>query len=95
MDTKKIDLTSKIKKAAALKYEPEKDTAPRVIAAAEGKIAHKLLEMAKEHNIPICRNPVLADVLVRLDVGQEIPPELYKAAAEILAFIYSLEKENQ
>lgn len=94
MEYKNIDLAGKIKKAAALKYEAGQDAAPRVMAAAEGKIAQKMLEIAQEHNIPIYRDPVLADALVRLDVGQEIPPELYKAAAEILAFIYSLEAED-
>lgn len=89
-----IDLAGEIKKAAALKYEAGKDAAPKVMAAGGGKIAQKMLEIAQEHNIPVYRDPVLADALVRLDVGQEIPPELYKAAAEILAFIYSLKAED-
>ncbi|MDK2879175.1 MAG: flagellar biosynthesis protein [Thermoanaerobacteraceae bacterium] len=88
------DILKKIKKAAALKYDAEKDAAPRVTALGEGESAQKMLELAREHNIPIYKDPALAEALVKLDIGQEIPPELYRAAAEILAFIYSLEEQD-
>lgn len=94
MNYRDNDLAEKIKKAAALKYDAAKDAAPRLTAAAQGKIAKKILELAQEHNIPIYRDPALADALVRLDIGQEIPPELYRAAAEILAFIYGLDRQD-
>lgn len=88
------DILKKIKKAAALKYVAGKDAAPRVTALGEGEFAQKMLELAREHNIPIYKDPALAEALVKLDIGQEIPPELYRAAAEILAFIYSLEGQD-
>lgn len=89
------NLAEKIKKAAALKYDAGKDEAPRVVAAGQGELAQRILDLAQEHNIPIYRDPALAKALVKLDVGQEIPPELYRAAAEILAFIYSLDEETR
>ncbi|AYO31313.1 flagellar biosynthesis [Biomaibacter acetigenes] len=63
-------------------------------ALGEGESAQKMLELAREHNIPIYKDPAMAEALVKLDIGQEIPPELYRAAAEILAFIYSLERQD-
>ncbi|HHW01469.1 MAG TPA: flagellar biosynthesis [Thermoanaerobacterales bacterium] len=94
MNGKNQDLSAQIKKAAALKYDAAIDSAPRVTAAAEGKLAQKLLEIALENNIPIYRDPALAEALVKLDISREIPPELYRAAAEILAFIYSLDRKD-
>lgn len=74
--------------AAALEYEAERDTAPRVIARGRAAIAEKIIAKAREHNIPIRSDPGLAQILVRLEIDQEIPLELYRAVAEILAFIY-------
>lgn len=80
-----------IKKAAALKYDIDKDEAPTVIASGKGEIAQKIIETAEKYNIPIKENQDIIDVLVRLNIGEEIPPELYQAVAEILSFIYRLE----
>ncbi len=79
---------NKKKKAVALKYEREKDNAPKVVAKGQGKIAERIIQKAKEHNIPIEENPELVEVLSKLDLYEEIPPKLYKAVAEILVFIY-------
>ncbi len=79
---------NKKKKAVALKYERGKDNAPKVIAKGQGKIAEKIIQKAKEYGIPIEENPELVEVLSKLDLYEEIPPELYKAVAEILVFIY-------
>ncbi len=76
-------------KAAALKYDRELNNAPIVIAKGEGFIAEKLVELAKKHNVPIIKDRELAKFLVKLDVGSEIPEELYKAIAKVLAFVYS------
>ena len=76
--------------AAAVEYDDRRDTAPRVTAKGRGSIAEKIIKLAMEHNIPIRKDPALVEILSRLDIDQEIPPELYKAIAEILAFVYSV-----
>lgn len=78
-------------KAAALKYDLDKDEAPRIIASGQGVIAEKIIEAARDHDIPVEENQDIIDILVQLNVGEEIPPELYQAVAEILSFIYRLE----
>jgi flagellar biosynthesis protein len=77
-------------KAVALKYEVEKDSAPRVVAKGRDFIAEKIIETAKAHNVPLYEDKNLVQVLEALDLETEIPPELYRAVAEVLAFIYRL-----
>ncbi|MCD6363226.1 MAG: FlhB-like flagellar biosynthesis protein [Synergistetes bacterium] len=84
---------SDLRKAAALKYDEREDRAPRVIASGKGKIAEKIIEIAREYDIPIYEDPDLVELLLKVDIGDEIPPELYKAVAEVLAFIYRLREE--
>ncbi len=86
----KKEKTQKTKKAVAIKYEIEKDEAPRVIAKGQNLIAEKMEEIANKYNIHIERNPELADQLYRLSVNQEIPEELYEAVAKILVYVYNL-----
>ena len=81
-----------VKKAVALKYEPGKDAAPRVTAKGRGVIAERIVELAKKHGIHVEEDPELADVLYRLDINEEIPQHLYRAVAEILAFVYKKKK---
>lgn len=81
--------TDKNKKAAALKYDSSADNAPKILASGKGFIAEKILEIAKEENIAVYKDPVLVEALVKLEIGQEIPAELYRAVAEVIAFIYS------
>ena len=80
------------RKAAAIRYEQGVDSAPRLIAKGKGAVADRILEIARRHGIPIRQDRDLVQVLASLDLYQEIPPELYKAVAEILAFIYSLNR---
>jgi flagellar biosynthesis protein len=75
--------------AAALKYDTRKDASPKVIAKGQGIIADKIIELAKKNNVPIKSDPVLVQMLSKLDIDEQIPVELYKAVAEILAFVYS------
>jgi flagellar biosynthesis protein len=77
-------------KAVALKYEKEKDAAPRVVAKGRGSVAEKIIETARVHNVPLHEDKNLVEVLEALDLETEIPPELYRAVAEVLAFIYRL-----
>jgi flagellar biosynthesis protein len=80
--------------AAAIKYDSERDSAPKVTASGRGTIAEKIIEIAEENGIPLKNDPDLIQVLSKLKVGTEIPVELYRAVAEILAFVYSI-NENQ
>ncbi len=84
----------KTEKAAALKYRHGKDSAPKLVAKGKGKVAEKIIEIAKAHGIPVQEDKELVEFLSMLDLYQEIPPELYKAVAEILAFVYSLKKKG-
>jgi len=77
-------------KAVALKYDQKKDKAPRVIAKGRGNIAEKIIAVAREHNVPLYEDKNLIQILEALDLETEIPPELYRAVAEVLAFIYRL-----
>lgn len=82
--------------AVAVKYNPEEMNAPRVLAKGTELFAKKIVEIAKEHNIPVVENPPVARALFRfVEVNKEIPPELYKAVAEILIFVYNLHKDNK
>lgn len=88
-------MIDKRKKAAAIRYKPKEDAAPRVIAKGSGAMADRILAIAKEHNVPLKDDPQLVEVLSALDLYQEIPPELYKAVAEVLAFVYKVTKKVQ
>ncbi len=90
-------MLKKLRKAVALKYEPGKNNAPRVTAKGKGLLAERIIEIAGEQGIPISEDPDLVGALIQLDFDEEIPPELYKAVAEILAFAYRLNrmKENR
>jgi len=85
----------KNKKASALKYDPKKNNAPIVVAKGRGELAEKILEIAKKENIPITQNKELADILDGLDIYQEIPEELYRAIANIFAFLYKLNDKTR
>ncbi|MHB8876599.1 MAG: EscU/YscU/HrcU family type III secretion system export apparatus switch protein [Myxococcaceae bacterium] len=80
--------------AIAVKYDKEKDQAPRVIAKGMRFKAEKIREIAKQYGVPIMKNLNLANALYRVDVGQEIPEDLYDAVAEVLNFIYMLQQEQ-
>lgn len=79
---------AKMKKAVALKYQAESDTAPKVVAKGKGDIAARIIAVAKEHGIPIHEDADLLEVLATLELDREIPADLYRTVAEILAFIY-------
>ena len=81
----------KPKQAIALSYDPG-DEAPKVIASGRGILAEKIIEKAKESDVPIHRDDKLADTLSRLEIGDMIPPELYEVVAEILIFVDSMDK---
>jgi flagellar biosynthesis protein len=84
----------KSKKAVALRYQAEKDHAPRLTAKGGGLIAKKIIQLARAHGIPITEDPDLVEVLVQLDWQEHIPPQLYQAVAEVLAFVYRLNRKS-
>lgn len=89
MDMK--DKSRKPKQAIALSYDPSED-APKVIASGRGLLAERIIEKAKESDVPIHRDDKLADTLSRLEIGDMIPPELYEVVAEILVFVDAMDK---
>lgn len=82
-------------KAAALKYEREKGTAPKVVAKGEGEVAKKIISLAKEHGLPIRKDEDLVELLSKVELDQEVPENLYKAVAEVFAFIYKVTNETR
>ncbi|WP_410769272.1 EscU/YscU/HrcU family type III secretion system export apparatus switch protein [Fontibacillus sp. BL9] len=80
------------KKAVALKYDPKQNEAPVVTAKGSGHLAERILDLAREHAIPVQEDAALVEVLSKLDLDRQIPTELYTLVAEILSFIYRSDK---
>ena len=76
--------------AVALRYEHSKDAAPRVVAKGRGHVAESIMAIAREHHVPLVEDRNLVEVLEALDINLEIPPELYRAVAEVLVFVYRI-----
>lgn len=76
--------------AVALHYNINGGGAPRVVAKGGGEIAEKIIETAREHNVPLQEDAALAGALSKLDIGREIPKDLYVAVAHVLAFAWSV-----
>lgn len=79
------------KQAIALSYDPD-DNAPIVVASGRGALAERIIERAKEADVPVHEDDKLAETLSRLEIGDAIPPELYEAVAEILVFVDAMDK---
>ncbi|MBQ3397066.1 MAG: EscU/YscU/HrcU family type III secretion system export apparatus switch protein [Synergistaceae bacterium] len=80
-------------KAVAVKYDNKQMAAPKVIAKGEGFIARKIVERAIEADVPIVEDAALVSALISLELGEEIPSELYEVVARVLAWVYKLDKE--
>lgn len=76
-----------------MKYEPGRNNAPRIAAKGSGDIAERIVKLAEEKGIPIRDDPDLVLSLMQLDWHEEIPPALYQAVAEILAFAYRMNRQ--
>ena len=79
-------------KAIAVKYDFDKDKAPKIVATGKGNIAEEILKVAQENNVPMYEDPTFADLLSKLELDDEVPAELYTLVAEVLAFVYQLDK---
>ena len=88
---KQPDLNMMKKTAVALSYEPEAE-APKVIASGKGYLAERIIERAKEADIPLHKDERLADTLSGLEIGEAIPPQLYDIVAEILVFVDRMDR---
>ena len=84
------DVKNQIKNQLAIALHYDRTGAPRVIAKGKGPIGAKIVEVARAHGIPIEENEVLAGALSNVEIGDEIPAELYKAVAEVLIFVLKL-----
>ncbi len=93
MNRKKRRTVTGRKSAAALRYKPEMDPAPRLVAKGVGKIAEKIIAAAKDAGVPIHEDPDLLALLMQLNINEVIPSEMYVAIAEVLAFIYRMNKK--
>ena len=82
------------KQAVALRYKREEDQAPKVSAKGRGFLAEKMIEIARANQIPIREDKNLVQILSRLELEQEIQPEVYRAVAEILSFIYRMSQRR-
>ena len=82
-------------KAVALKYDMLQDVAPRVIAKGKGHVAEHILAAAQKNSIPVYQNKTLVNMLMALEIDREIPPELYKTIAEVMAYVYKMDKDKE
>jgi len=87
----KTNKTGEKKKAVALLYEPG-NQAPQVVASGQGAIADRIIETAKDSDVPLYKDTNLAETLLKLDIGDCIPPELYGVVAEILVYVDKMDK---
>jgi len=78
--------------AAALRYDVDRDKAPLLLASGRGPVADEIIRIADENKIPLYENRELANLLSKLELDTEIPPELYVLVAEVLFFVYKLDR---
>lgn len=85
-------VSQNLKKAVALKYTPGQSEAPVVVAKGQGAVADMILQRAKENGVAVQEDAALVEVLSKLDLDQQIPPDLYHLVAEILSYIYQSDR---
>lgn len=90
-----VVITNPTHLALAIKYDTSYMAAPTVVAKGQDEIARRIVELAKENNIPVVENKPLAQALYELtEIGDEIPPDLYRAVAEVLSYVYKLKNKQ-
>ena len=82
-----------LERAIALRYAADGGRAPVVVGSGRGMMARRLVELAAEHGVPVREDPDLAALLALVDLGDEIPAELYQAVAEVISFVYRANTE--
>lgn len=93
MSTNEKKENVKRESAVALKYRIGKDSAPRLVAKGKGEVAKKIIEIAQAHKVPIKFDPQLTEVLSHVQLNEMVPAYLYAVVAEVLAWVYTLEKK--
>ena len=83
------------KKAAALRFDINKGSAPRVTAKGEGEVANNIIKIAELHNLPIQKDEDLIELLSKVELDKEVPEVLYKAVADIFSFIYRTTRDKK
>ena len=84
----------KVQKAVALQYDKNANNAPKITAKGNGETANNIIKIAKDNKIPIKKDEDLVELLSKIDIDKEIPTSMYKAVAEIFAFIYELSNKR-
>ncbi|HZF71667.1 EscU/YscU/HrcU family type III secretion system export apparatus switch protein [Sulfuricurvum sp.] len=79
-----------MKKAVAMRYDPTKENAPRVVAKGQGVTAENIIKIAELHNLPIKKDEDLVEMLSKVELDREVPEKLYLAVAEVFSFIYKI-----
>jgi flagellar biosynthesis protein len=79
--------------AVALGYDDKDDEAPRILASGRGYVGEKILALAKENDVPIHYDPLLAGALASLEIDEVIPAELYQVVAEVLSYVYRIREK--
>jgi flagellar biosynthesis protein len=85
----------KRRQAVAIRYDIQKDAAPRVVAKGAGLLADRIIEVAREHKVHIHEDPQMVSVLAKVKIDSPVPEELYRAVAEVLAFVYRLDRRME
>ena len=83
------------KKAVALRYNPDADGAPKVVAKGRGYVAENILAAAQKNAVPVYQNKSLVNMLMALELDREIPPELYRTVAEVLAYVFRIDSRKK
>jgi len=81
-------------KAVALRYNKEKENAPRVVAKGEGHTAENIIKIAKLNDLPIKKDEDLIELLSKVELEKEVPEALYKVVAEVFSFVYKVTKNE-
>lgn len=82
------------KKAIALHYNNDKDSAPKLLTKGRGEIAEKIIEIAESNGIPLYKDMILSEVLDKIDIGNVIPESLFEIIAEVYAFTYQIMRKD-
>ncbi len=84
---------NELEKAVAILYDSQTSTSPKVVAKGKGEVARKIIETAKEAGVHIQEDANLVEILSKIDLGDEIPTELYQTVAEVLSFVYQVNEK--
>jgi flagellar biosynthesis protein len=86
-------MTMPHKKAVALRYDPQEDSVPVLVAKGKGYVAERIIALAKEHGIHVQQDANLVELLMGLEIEEAIPPQLYQVVAHVLAMVYRVNKD--